>query len=123
MKEYAYSKVVFIFTFIFKEIYSEDEEIEYFDPTLVEVDRIIQCVEMFPVIHPKKANDNKGKWSELIVLFVQKLLNYTKDSVNYGTFLMEPVVPERDGCRNYRQVINNPMDLGTLSNKIYLDCF
>jgi chromodomain-helicase-DNA-binding protein 7 len=26
----------------------------YFDPSFTEVDRILSCTELFPVIHPKK---------------------------------------------------------------------
>lgn len=50
----------------FDEEMNENER--FFDPTYIEVDRILQCVELFPIIHPKKANEIKGKWSELIVI-------------------------------------------------------
>lgn len=36
---------------------------------------------------------------------------------------MEPVNPERDNCPNYHKIINNSMDLGTLSNRLYLDYY
>lgn len=43
-----------------------DEEVleneRYFDPTFIEVDRILHTTELFPVIHPKKSNEIKGKW-------------------------------------------------------------
>ncbi|KAL4510059.1 hypothetical protein ABPG72_010252 [Tetrahymena utriculariae] len=100
-----------------------EENERYFDPTYIEVDRILQCVELFPIIHPKKANEVKGKWSELLVVILQKLLNFTKDDVHYGIYFMEPVNPERDNCQNYKKIITNPMDLGTISNRLYLDYY
>jgi chromodomain-helicase-DNA-binding protein 7 len=39
-----------------------DNPDSYFDPSYVEVDRILACTEQFPIIHPKKANEIKGKW-------------------------------------------------------------
>lgn len=36
---------------------------------------------------------------------------------------MEPVDPDRDGVPNYRKIINNPMDLGTCMNRLYLDYY
>ncbi|KRX04912.1 Chromo domain protein [Pseudocohnilembus persalinus] len=95
----------------------------YFDPTYVEVDRIIHTTELFPVIHPKKSNEIKGKWTESLVLVVNKLLNFTKDTVHYGIHFQEPVNPERDGCPNYKKIITYPMDLGSLLNRLYLDFY
>ncbi len=61
---------------------------------------------MFPVIHPKKAGESKGKWFELLIIVVSKLLAFSKDKVRYGVYFMEPVDPERDGCPNYRRIIS-----------------
>lgn len=36
---------------------------------------------------------------------------------------MEPVNPERDGIPNYKRIVTNPMDLGTLMNRLYLDYY
>ena len=36
---------------------------------------------------------------------------------------MEPVNPERDNCPSYKRMISSPMDLGTLSNRLYLDYY
>jgi chromodomain-helicase-DNA-binding protein 7 len=54
---------------------------------------------------------------------VSKLLNFTKDKVNYGVYFMEPVNPEKDGIPNYRKLVQNPMDLGTIMNRLYLDFY
>ena len=57
---------------------------------------------MFPVIHPKKASEMKGKWCEYAALVINKLLNFYKDDICYGVYFMEPVDPERDNVPNYR---------------------
>jgi len=36
---------------------------------------------------------------------------------------MEPVNPETDGCPDYRKKITEPMDLGTVLNRVYLDYY
>ena len=38
-----------------------DEEDLYFDPTYTEVERILGTTDIFPIIHPKKSNEVKGK--------------------------------------------------------------
>ena len=43
--------------------------------------------------------------------------------MHYGVLFCEPVDPERDNCPEYFKVIANPMDLGTVINKIYLDIY
>ena len=83
----------------------------------------MKSAEIFPVVHSKKANEIKGKWSECLSRVVSKLLNYSKDDVPYGIYFMEPVNPEADSCPDYKKIILHPMDLGTLSNRIYLDYY
>jgi hypothetical protein len=51
----------------------------------------------------------------------EKLLNFSRDNIHYGVFFSEPVNPERDNCPNYRKIIQNPIDLGTILNRILLD--
>lgn len=87
------------------------------------MDKILKSAEIFPVVHSKKANEIKGKWSEYLSRVVSKLLNYSKDDVPYGIYFMEPVNPESDSCPDYKKIILHPMDLGTLSNRIYLDYY
>lgn len=101
----------------------EDDDTHYFDPSYLEVDKILYCTEIFPVIHPKKANDIRGKWSEHLVQVVSKLLNFSRDDVHYGVYFMEPVDTDRDDCGNYRKVITYQMDLGTINNRLYLDYY
>jgi len=61
------------------DIEEDDDEQEYFDPTFAEIDRVIQCVEIFPIIHPKKANEIKGKTTELLAVITAKLLSFSKN--------------------------------------------
>lgn len=88
---------------------------------MLDIDKVLYCTEIFPVIHPKKANELKGKWSDSLAIVTSKLLNFSKDGVHYGVFFMEPVDPDSENCSNYYRVIAKPMDLGTLNNKVYLD--
>jgi len=62
-------------------------------------------------------------------------LNYNKDGINYGKlllyiiimlkgiFFMQPVDVERDEAPNYYEIIKNPMDFGTIINRIYLEYY
>ena len=51
------------------------------------------------------------------------MINYTKESVNYGVHFMEPVDEVRDGAPNYYQYIKEPMDFGTIQNRLYLNIY
>ena len=95
----------------------------YFDQSYVEVDRLLSCTEQFPIIHPKKANEIKGKWTDVLAIILSKLLNFSKDTIHYGIHFMEPVNPDKDGIPNYKRLITSPMDLGTIINRIYLDYY
>ena len=57
------------------------------------------------------------------MIVCSKLLNFTKNYMNYGVLFCEPVDPEREGCTDYLKIITHPMDLGTIINKIYLDIY
>lgn len=57
------------------------------------------------------------------MLVCSKLLNFTKTNIHYGVLFSEPVDPSRDNCPDYLKVISNPMDLGTIMNKVYLDIY
>ena len=71
-----------------------DEEDLYFDPTYTEVERILGTTDIFPIIHPKKSNEVKGKWYELLAVVVNKLLNFSKNNIYYGIYFMDPVNAE-----------------------------
>lgn len=100
-----------------------DDDIQYFDPSYLEIDRIIFTTELFPIIHPKKANEIKNKWNEYLTIVISKLLNFYISKIKYGVYFMQPVNPEADGCPDYRKVITSPMDLGTIFNRLHLDYY
>ena len=62
----------------------------YFDNNYIEVDRILSSTDMFPIIHPKKANEIKGKWTENLVTLVLKVVNFIKDEINFGIYFLSP---------------------------------
>jgi len=43
--------------------------------------------------------------------------------MHYGVLFCEPVDTEKDNCPEYFKIITQPMDLGTVLNKIYLDIY
>lgn len=57
------------------------------------------------------------------MLVCSKLLNFTKSHTHYGVLFSEPVDPARDNCPDYPKIVTQPMDLGTILNKIYLDIY
>lgn len=57
------------------------------------------------------------------MMVCSKLLNFTKGTIHYGVLFSEPVDPVRDNCPEYLKVVAQPMDLGTVLNKIYLDIY
>ena len=57
------------------------------------------------------------------MLVCSKLLNFTKNHIRYGVLFTEPVDPARDNCPDYFKIVVNPMDLGTVLNKVYLDIY
>ena len=57
------------------------------------------------------------------MIVCSKLLNFTRQKIHYGVLFCEPVNPERDNCPEYLQIIKQPMDLGTILNKVYLDVY
>ena len=52
-----------------------------------------------------------------------KVLNFTKNNIHYGVLFSEPVDPVRDNCPDYFKIVAQPMDFGTVINKIYLDLY
>ena len=57
------------------------------------------------------------------MMVCSKLLNFTKNHIHYGVLFCEPVDPERDSCPDYFKIIQQPMDFGTVLNKLYLDIY
>ncbi|KAM3144240.1 hypothetical protein pb186bvf_003702 [Paramecium bursaria] len=93
------------FNKVFEKRVIDIEEERYFDASFSEVDRILSCTDIFPIIHPKKAGEIKGKWSESLTIVMQHLLNFTKNGVHYGVHLLN---------------LSLTLDLNTINNRVYL---
>lgn len=99
------------------------EEEALSDFNIIEVDRILSSTDLFPIIHPKKANELKGKWCEPLIIIINKLLNYTGMQndlpFHYAIyFLSNEVQSIFNG--NGETFIENSIDLLTIATKIYL---
>lgn len=89
-----------------------------FDTHFLEVERVLECSEMFPVMHIKKAAEMRDKWSEKLVKVLRYLINFQIDKVNYGIYFLnlDPEMTEIEG-------IHNRLDFSIILNKLYLDVF
>ena len=54
---------------------------------------------------------------------MSKVSNFVKNNIMYGIHFAQPVDPEKDGMPNYSKIVTNPIDLGTISNRLYLDFY
>lgn len=57
------------------------------------------------------------------MIVCSKLLNFTRSKIHYGVLFSTPVNPDTDNCPEYFNIVKQPMDLGTILNKIYLDIY
>ncbi|CAD8088106.1 unnamed protein product [Paramecium sonneborni] len=80
-------------------------EDQYFDPAFQEVDRILSCTEIFPIVHPKKGSEMIGKWPQSLTKVMSHLLNFTRDQIHYGIYFLE--------CKTL-------LNFGTINNRLYL---
>ncbi|CAD8066277.1 unnamed protein product [Paramecium sonneborni] len=80
-------------------------EAQYFDPAFQEVDRVLSCTEIFPIVHPKKGSEMKGKWAESLTKVISHLLNFSRNQIHYGVYFLESKAI---------------LDFGTINNRLYL---
>lgn len=88
-----------------------------FDHHYLQVERVIDCSEIFPVIHTKKAADITG-WTRQLMKAVSYLINFQIDKVMYGVHFL-------NYSQNYQHFpeITNNIDFSTLLNRVYLDFY
>ena len=91
-----------------------------FDPAYLEVDRILNTTEIFPVVHPHQAALVNNKWQEKCINIISKLLNYVKSDVAYGVYFLEPLDPADEGNAHYFKSVKYPIDLGTIHNRLFI---
>ncbi len=84
------------------------EEGTYFDKTFMEVDKILSCTNLFPVIHPHTSKKIVDTWRERCIDILQYLVNFRHDLHCFGIpFLF------------LRGDENQVMDYTTINNRLY----
>ena len=61
------------------------DEDKYFDRSYNKVCKIINCTNLFPVIHPRQAKNVVNTWREKCVTILQLICNFVQDDHTYGT--------------------------------------
>ena len=91
---------------------------EAFDPSYIQVERIVFTTNLFPVVHPRQAKQTKGTWYEDIQHVMLILLNIKKDTHALGLYWLDiNFDPKLDTTRK-----ENPdflLILNRCYNKIY----
>lgn len=47
-----------------------------YDGTYLEIDRILDCTEIFPILHPKKGSQIKKKWTYSLIKALSFIVNF-----------------------------------------------
>lgn len=81
---------------------------------------MLSCTEMFPVIHPKKGSEIKGKWSEGLTFVMSHLLNFTKEGIHYGVYYTDASNTKIPGVKDVSRLSQMTVDLTTINNRLYL---
>ncbi|GBG24435.1 Chromodomain-helicase-DNA-binding protein, putative [Hondaea fermentalgiana] len=90
------------------------EDTEYFDPSYVEVDRILDEAQEEPGTQRKRT----PSWVREATQILSKLINHRYKGVKLSVYFMEPVDEERDGAPGYYDMISRPMDFGTIRQRL-----
>ena len=92
-------------------------EDDWFDPTFLEVDRVLYTTEIFPVVHPRQASLVSDRWQGKCAFLLSKIMNFTKDGVPYGVAFFR--VLDNESASDYLKMIRYPMDFITIHNRLY----
>lgn len=87
---------------------------------MLEVDRILDTTEIFPVVHPHQAALVINKWQEPCIGIISKLLNYVRDDVPYGIYFLESPDPALEESAHYYSFVKYSIDLGTIHNRLHI---
>ena len=87
-----------------------------FDSDCRNVDRILNCSEIFMLIHPKKASDIGLKWSEKLLKVIRALINFNHNGIYIGIFYLEL----SEVFKKYTE-LSESIDFAVVLNRIYLD--
>lgn len=88
------------------------------DADCANVDRILDCSEIFVLIHPKKASDLRSKWNDGLVRVMRALVNFNHQNIFYGVFYIQLM----DVVKHYPELAE-AVDFSVLLNRIYLDSY
>ena len=88
-----------------------NETTDYFDPSFVEIERIIDSTQG---IH----ETSKDRWKREAAQILSKLKNLRRNNFKVASFFMQPVDEQLDGATDYYTIIEHPMDLGKISNNL-----
>lgn len=83
------------------------------------VDRILDCSDIFSVIHPKRASDTRGKWGEGLIKVIRSLANFQMNDTFYGTFYFELGAL----YQNFAPEFSESLDFAVVNNRVHLDYY
>ena len=95
------------------------EENKFFDPSFLEIDRVLCTTEIFPVIHPRQACLILDKWQGKCASLLSKLMNFRKNNFCYGIPFLYPIDSSMQGGEFYHSQIRYPIDFSTIHNRLY----
>ncbi len=72
----------------FKILNKKDTFFINYDKSFLKIDRILDCTELFPIIHPKKASQIKNKWSRHLLSVMRFLINFEFEGKFHGIFFL-----------------------------------
>lgn len=90
------------------------------DPFSYSIDRIVNAMEIFSFIHPKKASEVQGKWTESYLFVLRNLASYKHNNIKYGRFYID-LSDHYSMLNEFKDEI--PFDLTIISNRVYLDYY
>ena len=94
-----------------------------FDPSYIQIERILFTTNLFPVVHPRQMKQTKGTWYEDLQHVMLVLMNFRKDTHALGLYCLDiNFDPKLDTTRKenpdfllilnrcYNRIYKNPID-------------
>lgn len=88
------------------------------DQEFSNVDRILDCSDIFSLIHPKRASDIRGKWGEGLIKVIRALACFQINDTFYGTFYFE-----LGSLYQMFSEFSEAIDFSVINNRIHLDYY
>ena len=96
-----------------------NEEDKFFDPSFLEVDRVLKTTEIFPVVHPRQASLVAERWQGKCANVISKLVNFRKNGFCYAIPFLSPIEINSPGGQDYCRKVRYPIDFTTIHNRLY----